>query len=144
MSGRVPSRCLLYAMRGVARAPWGVQCALGGAAGRALYHFLRRRRGIAEVNLALCFPRLDEAARSRIVRRHFRALGLGIVEIAIAWWGSDERIAKRARIIGSEHLEAALSHGKGVLLFGGHFTDVRDWRADSRLALPGRRDVPAA
>ena len=122
MSGRVPSRCLLYAMRCIARAPWGVQRALGGAAGRALYHFLRRRRGIAEVNLALCFPRLDEAARSRIVRRHFRALGLGIVEIAIAWWGSDERIAKRARIVGSEHLEAALSHGKGVLLFGGHFT----------------------
>ena len=122
MFGHIPSRCFLYAMRGIARAPWGVQRTLGSAAGRLLYHLMRRRRGIAEVNLALCFPRLDEAARSRIVRRHFRALGLGIVEIAIAWWGSQERIATQARIIGSEHLEAALSHGKGVLLFGGHFT----------------------
>ena len=122
MFGHIPSRCFLYAMRGIARAPWGVQRALGGAAGRLLYHLMRRRRGIAEVNLALCFPLLDEEARSRLVHRHFRSLGLGIVEIAIAWWGSQERIATQARIIGSEHLEAALSHGKGVLLFGGHFT----------------------
>ena len=122
MFGHIPSRCILYAMRGIARAPWGVQRALGSAAGRLLYRLMRRRRGIAETNLALCLPRLDEAERSRIVRRHFRSLGLGTVEIAIAWWGSHERIAAQARIVGSEHLEEALSHGKGVLLFGGHFT----------------------
>ena len=122
MFGHIPSRCTLYAMRRIARAPWGVQRALGGAVGRLLYRLMRRRRGIAEANLALCFPWLDEATRARIVHRHFRSLGLGIIEIAIAWWGSDEQIAARARIIGSEHLETALSHGKGVLLFGGHFT----------------------
>ena len=122
MVDHVLSRCLLHGMRGVARAPWSVQRALGGAAGRVLYRLMRRRRGIAETNLALCFPRLDEADRSRIVRRHFRSLGLGLVETAIAWWGSDEQVAARARILGSEHLEAALSGGKGVLLFGGHFT----------------------
>ena len=102
--------------------PWGVQRALGGAVGWMLYRLMRHRRGIATTNLACCFPELGDAERSRLVRRHFRSLGFGLVEIAIAWWGSDERIATRSRIIGSEHLEAALSHGRGVLLLGGHFT----------------------
>ena len=120
--GSVPSRCFLYAMRGIARMPWRLQRRLGGAAGRLLYRLLWRRRRIAETNLALCFPRLDDAARSGIVRRHFRSLGLGFVETALAWWGSEERVAARARIVGAGHLEAALSHGRGVLLVGGHFT----------------------
>ena len=115
-------QCLLYAMRGVVRLPWEAQRALGGALGRLLYRLMRRRRRVAQRNLALCFPRLDEPSRSRIVRRHFRSLGLGVVEVALAWWGSDERIAARSRIIGAEHLEAALSHERGVILLGGHFT----------------------
>ena len=122
MFRRFLSMCFLYAMRGVARMPWGVQRALGDAAGRLLYRFMRRRRGIATTNLACCFPKLADVERSRVVRRHFRSLGLGLVEIAIAWWGSDEQIAARSRIVGSEYLEAALSHGRGVLLLGGHFT----------------------
>ena len=122
MFRRVLSMCFLSAMRGVARTPWGVQRVLGGVAGWLLYRLMRRRRGIATTNLACCFPGLGDAERSQIVRRHFRSLGLGFVEIAIAWWGSDDRIAGRSRIVGSEHLEAALSHGRGVLLLGGHFT----------------------
>ena len=109
-------------MRGIVRLPWEVQRALGGAAGGLLYRLMRRRRKIAERNVTLCFPGLAEPARSSIVRRHFRSLGLGLVEVALAWWGSDERIAARSRIVGSEHLEAALSHGRGVILVGGHFT----------------------
>ena len=66
--GRVPAICLLGAMRCVARMPWRVQCALGATAGRLLYRLMRRRRRIAETNVALCFPHLDDAARSRLVR----------------------------------------------------------------------------
>ena len=122
MSGHILSKGLLHAMRVVVRMPWGVQRTLGVVAGRVLYRLMRQRRRIAETNLALCFPRLGEAERARIVRHHFRSLGLGLIETAIAWWGSDRWIAARSRIVGSEHVEAALSHGKGVLLLGGHFT----------------------
>ena len=116
------SRCFLCAMCVVARMPWCIQRAIGSAAGRLLYRVMWRRRKIAETNLTLCFPHLDDAARTRLVRRHFRSLGLGLVEVALAWWGRDAQIMARARIVGAEHLEAALSHGRGVILLGGHFT----------------------
>ena len=109
-------------MRSVVRLPWGAQCVLGSAAGGLMYRLMHRRRRIAEINLASCFPGQTEAVRSRIVRRHFRALGLGFFETALAWWGSDAQIMTRARIAGAEHLEAALSCGRGVILLGGHFT----------------------
>ena len=115
-------RCLLRSTRGVARLPWNAQHLLGIAVGWLLYRLMRQRRGVAAVNLARCFPDLDPASRARIVRRHFRSLGLGFVEMAVAWWGSDALIGARSRVVGAEHLEAALARGKGVVLFGGHFT----------------------
>ena len=120
--GRVLSMCFVHAMRGVARMPWCIQRRMGGAAGALMHRLMRRRRRIAETNLALCFPHLDDAARSRLVRRHFRSLGLGLVETALAWWGGESRIMARSRIVGAEHLEAALDRGRGVILLGGHFT----------------------
>ena len=120
--GRVLSACFLSAMRGVARMPWGIQRRIGGTAGGLMHCLMRRRRRIAETNLALCFPHLGDAARARLVRRHFHALGLGIVETALAWWGSEPRIMARSRIVGAEHLEAALACRRGVILLGGHFT----------------------
>lgn len=120
--GRILPTCFLFAMRGVARMPWGIQRGLGGAAGGLMYRAMRRRRRIAETNLALCFPHLGDAARARLVRRHFRSLGLALAETALAWWGSESRIMARSRIVGAEHLEAALAEGRGVILLGGHFT----------------------
>ena len=120
--GRVLSMCFAYAMRGVARMPWSFQRRLGGAAGGVMYRLMRRRRRIAGTNLAHCFSHLDDVTRSRLVRRHFRSLGLGLVETAFAWWGSEARIMARSRIMGAEHLEAALARGRGVILLGGHFT----------------------
>ena len=120
--GRVLPTCFLYAMRGVARMPWSIQRRLGSMAGGVMYRLMKRRRRIAEINLALCFPHMDDAERARLARRHFRSLGLGLIEIALAWWGGNTLISARARIVGAEHLEAALSHDSGVILLGGHFT----------------------
>ena len=91
-------------------------------AGAVMYRVMKRRRRIAQTNLALCFPHMDDAARACLVRRHFRSLGLGIIEIGLAWWGRGASISARARIVGAEHLEAALARGSGVILLGGHFT----------------------
>ncbi len=120
--GRILSMCFVCTMRCVARMPWSIQRAFGVTAGWLMYRLMGRRRRIAETNLALCFPRLDDASRARLVRCHFRSLGFGVVETALAWWGAESSIRARSHLVGAEHLEAALACGQGVILLAGHFT----------------------
>src|SRR5690606_34070419 len=80
---------------------------------------------IARRNLELCFPDLPAGERQRILRGHFRSVGIGLFETAMSWWSPDERIRKLTQLEGQEHLEAALAAGKGALLLSAHFTTLR-------------------
>jgi KDO2-lipid IV(A) lauroyltransferase len=104
--------------------PWRLQRALGHALGSLAYFLARSRRRAARINLALCYPELDEAARKRILREHFAALGVGLFEFARAWWGSIAPLRRTVRIDGLEHLHAAVSRGRGVMLVSGHFLNL--------------------
>lgn len=93
---------------------------LGWLAGRVL----GGRRRVVRVNLELCFPEWSSAAREPMIDAHFRALGAGVFEAALAWFASDRRLAARGEVIGLEHLDAARADGSGVLLLTGHFTTL--------------------
>lgn len=85
---------------------------------------LKRRRRIAEVNINLCFPALSIQQRCELVSKHFSELGISIPEIGLAWWASDARLASILTCEGIEYLEAAQRLGKGVILLGGHYTNL--------------------
>jgi len=104
-----------------AQSPLALQRALGRALGALLWTVARRRRRWALTNLALCFPELDEAARTRLARANFRSLGLGLTEFARAWWGPLGRLAERSTIEGLAELQATLASGRGAILLSGHF-----------------------
>ena len=111
-------------LAGLAWLPWGVQRVLGRGFGGFLRLALPTRRRIAARNLALCFPELDADARDRLLREHFRALGIGVFEFARAWWGSIGPLRRTATIEGLEHLAAARADDRGVILVSGHFTTL--------------------
>lgn len=104
--------------------PYAWLMALGAGLGRLFGALAKRRQHIVSVNLRLCFPELSEAERARLRSDHFAALGMGIMETGLAWWGRDRQLATRGRIEGLEHLHAALAQGRGAILFTGHFTPV--------------------
>lgn len=79
---------------------------------------------IARRNLELCLPELAIEEREKILREHFRSLGVGIFETAMSWWSSDARIRKLTQFEGEEHLQAALSRGRGAILLSAHFTTL--------------------
>lgn len=108
----------------LARIPWPLQRAIGRAMGHVLRLALPARRRIAERNIALCFPELDESARNALLRRHFGALGIGVFEFARAWWGSVAPLRRGLVVEGLEHIRQAHAAGRGVIVVSGHFTTL--------------------
>jgi len=111
-------------MRGLVLLPFGWQLALGRGLGLLAYRLLPPRRRVAARNLELCFPDLSEVERNAILKEHFASLGASLVEMSMGWFGSARAVRSRIRVAGTEHLRAAMASGRGVLLFGAHFTTI--------------------
>ncbi len=112
------------AIKAMASLPYAWQVGLGQNLGQLAGKFARYRRHIAATNLALCFAKLSPQERSALLEDHFAALGVGTLETALAWWGPDARIRELGEVVGLEHLDAALSRGKGVILLTAHFVHL--------------------
>lgn len=100
--------------------PFGLTRGIGAALGAVMRAGNRKRREIARVNLALCFPDLPETERERLLRRHFRVSGqayldLGLLAFAPAW-----RVRAAVRSEGSEHYLEPLRAGRPVILLVPH------------------------
>ena len=113
----------VWLFRQLCRLPWHTQVRLGKFAGRLIFHFVRLRRHIVAVNLKLCFPEKSHAERRALALAHYEAMGVGIFETGMAWWGEDEKLPP-FEIVGRENLEAASANGRGVLLLTAHFTTL--------------------
>jgi Kdo2-lipid IVA lauroyltransferase/acyltransferase len=119
-----PTWVLLGIMRVSARLPAGGQIRLGAAIGWLFYRLNRRERRIAARNLEICFPALGAPERGRLLKQHFRSVGLSVVEMGIGWFAPIAKLHERVEIRGLEHLDAALVSGKGALLVTAHFTPI--------------------
>lgn len=102
--------------------PWRLQFACGRLIGRAARRLAHRRRAITESNLARCFPEMSDAERERLLREHFEALGIGLIETALCWWAPDWRLRTRVEFEGLEHIQQAKQNGRGVIMLTAHFT----------------------
>jgi KDO2-lipid IV(A) lauroyltransferase len=107
---------------GIARLPQRMLLALGGALAWSLSPLTGKRRRYARTNLALCFPAMSVRERERLLRDNLRATVTGALELVRAWYAPAPALRGLAEVEGLEHLQRARAGGRGVLLFGGHFT----------------------
>jgi KDO2-lipid IV(A) lauroyltransferase len=115
-----PSWMGVGALRLLAALPYRLQLRLGRWAGLLLRAMHTKRRATVTTNLALCFPELSGQERAALAGRCFESLGMALGETATAWWVPDPRLRCACRIIGLEHIRAALGKGRGVLLCSAH------------------------
>ncbi len=115
---------LVWLAKGIARLPpaWLLGCS--GFLAWIAQPLLARRRRVAAINLALCFPERDAKARAQLLRDNLRETLMGGFELLRAWYAPAWRLRGAAQVEGLEHLRAALAQGQGVLLFTGHFTQT--------------------
>lgn len=118
------TRLTLLLLRWSAFLPLPVIRALGAMFGAILYALAIERRRIARINLRLCFPELDEAARNKRLRAHFRCFAQSIFDRGLLWHAPPERLQRLIRAEGGEILEAALAAGRPVILLGPHFVGM--------------------
>lgn len=119
-----PTRAGLGLLWCLSRLPYAWQLAIGRQLGKLFCRLSPRRRHITATNLALCFPELTALARENILQQQFASLGIGVMEMAMSWWGGEQPLKKLAHLEGLEHLHRALQQGKGVILLSAHFTTL--------------------
>lgn len=119
-----PAWIAIFLLRLVALLPLPWLLATGRVLGGCSYLLLRRRRHIAEVNIALCFPELSAGEQATLVRESMISSVTGMLETAWSWWASDETLRKVVDYEGLELFREVQASGRGILLIGSHFTTL--------------------
>lgn len=119
-----PSWAAVAILRLLEFLPYPVMLLCGRGLGFVARGLIPKYRRIARRNLALCLPAMSLQDRELVLANHFSALGESLCESAMSWWSSDDRIRSLSHIAGGEHLDRALSGGRGAILLTAHFTTL--------------------
>ncbi len=103
--------------------PWPEKRLLARGLGWFTFQVVRIRRHVVFVNLRLCFPEKSPREIHALARAHYHSLAIGLFEVVAGWWNEPENLPPH-RIVGLEHLHAAVARGHGALLLTGHFTTL--------------------
>lgn len=95
---------------------------LGAGVGRVLQLLARRRVRIADTNLRLCYPQMSSADRERLLKANFAAMGKGLMEVSLSWWGPQATVDRLLSVEGAEHLQS--DDGRGTIFLTAHFSSL--------------------
>ncbi len=94
--------------------------ALGRGLAVLMWRFSGRRRHIASVNLALCFPEMDASTRDRLLREHFRITAQCFLDYGMLWFRGPGVHTRRIRLTGEAHYRACREAGRPVIILAPH------------------------
>ena len=112
---------LLYV---IAWLPYSMRIAAGQLLGFFTYLLARERRYITTINIQRCFPELTSEARDQLIFQCFLENGIGLIETTTGWLRPPEDFKDLLILSGTEHMDAALAQGRGVLMLGAHYTTL--------------------
>ncbi|HEX5358128.1 MAG TPA: lipid A biosynthesis acyltransferase [Aquabacterium sp.] len=80
--------------------PLPVLAAIARGMGALLFKLATSRRRVGLRNLELCFPQMPAAEREALLRAHFGWLTQSLLDRAVLWWASHERIKRLIHVEG--------------------------------------------
>jgi len=98
--------------------PMQVCWLLGAITGEVVYRI--HRTPTIKTNVRMCFPEKSEKERARFVRKYYREISYSFYCLGLAWFGSNRRLRKLAKLVGHEHCRKALEAGRNVILLAPH------------------------
>ncbi len=110
---------LLGSLRLLAFLSLRVSRLLGAMFGWLMYALNAKRRHIARVNLAMCFPQRSARERERLLRRHFIVSGQAYLDLGFLAWAGERRILRKVRLRGLEHYREHAAK-KNIILLAPH------------------------
>ena len=108
----------------VAQLPFSLQLRVGRALGKLAQAVSKSRRHTTRRNIEVCFPGLTPEQHSQMVNDSFAELGIGFIEIGLAYWGSKKKVDSLCHISGLENLEAVQQQGNGAIIIAAHMTSL--------------------
>ena len=108
----------------VAQLPFSLQLGIGRVLGKIAQGLSKTRRHTAQRNIEVCFPNLSKAEHTAMVDESFKELGIGIIEIGLAYWGSKKKVDSLCHISGLENLEQVQQQNKGAIIIAAHMTSL--------------------
>ncbi len=91
---------------------------------RVLGDFFRKvnakRRRIARINIALCFPDLSEREKHEFLVQYYRHHVRSLLAFGLMWWGSIAKLEKNIVIRGQENIDSALNNNRSVIFLAAH------------------------
>lgn len=108
----------------IAKLPYSWGLSIGKGIGWIMRKLGKKRRFVTQRNIEVCFPNLSAAEQQQLLIENYQSLGIAVVEIALAYWGSSKKLAGLTHISGLEHIEQANRQGRGVFLMASHMTSL--------------------
>jgi len=118
------SALLIFLFRLINLLPDSLRLGLGSVCAFLMRRLMKRRRFIVSTNLALCFPNESEARREQWLKEHFRALAQTMIDRAVLWYGSEDKIRRMVHLSGYEHIQNSIDSDRATLMFAPHFVGL--------------------
>ena len=119
-----PSWLVVGIMRVLLLLPYPTVMAIGRGLGRLVMPLAGRRVRIARTNLQLCYPDMPEAEREQLIRDIFAAMGMGVMEIGMAWWWPQEKLERLLIAVEGEQYLPPAGDPQGTIFLTAHFTSL--------------------
>lgn len=105
----------------LAKLPRNKQTAVGRGIGRLIVRLVPKLQRVINANLRACFTELDEVDLLIARKETAEEQGVSIIETFWVWFNDTNRILPgHFEIEGYEHLESALSEGRGIIVLACH------------------------